>query len=94
MNWTLFASTFVTIFLAELGDKTQFAAVAAASKGDSIKEVLLGVVFGLACAGAVGVLAGKWLAAFLNPEWMRWISGGLFILVGFWVLFFSGRAGT
>jgi putative Ca2+/H+ antiporter (TMEM165/GDT1 family) len=86
MNWQLFVSTFVTIFLAELGDKTQFAAVAASSKAESLKEVLLAVVLALSLAGALGVLAGKALAAVLNPEWMRWISGSMFILVGLWVL--------
>jgi putative Ca2+/H+ antiporter (TMEM165/GDT1 family) len=86
MNWQLFVSTFVTIFLAELGDKTQFAAVAASSKAESLKEVLLAVMLALSLAGALGVLAGKALAAVLNPEWMRWISGSMFILVGLWVL--------
>lgn len=86
MNWTLFITTFVTIFLAELGDKTQFAAIAASSEATSTKEVLLAVVLALATAGAIGVLAGKILAQFINPEIMRYISGSLFIIVGLWVL--------
>ncbi len=87
MNWTLFGTTFLTIFLAELGDKTQFAAIAASSQSTSIKEVLLAVVLALGLAGALGVLAGQVLAQFLDPKWMKWISGLSFIAVGFWVLF-------
>jgi hypothetical protein len=55
VNWQLFFTTFVTIFLAELGDKTQFAAVAAASQSDSTREVLLAVVLALSFAGTVSV---------------------------------------
>lgn len=87
MDWKLFVTTFVTIFLAELGDKTQFAAVAASAQSKSVLEVLLAVVLALAFAGALGVLAGKFLAAFLDPQWMRIISGSLFLAIGVWVLF-------
>lgn len=87
MDWKLFFTTFVTIFLAELGDKTQFAAVAASAQSRSVLEVLLAVVFALALAGALGVLAGKFLAAFLDPQWMRILSGSLFLAIGVWVLF-------
>jgi putative Ca2+/H+ antiporter (TMEM165/GDT1 family) len=87
MNWGLFFSTFVTIFIAELGDKTQFAAVAASSQSDSgMSEIWLAVVLALGLAGTLGVLAGRWLAAFLNPDIMRYVSGGLFIAIGFFVL--------
>lgn len=87
MDWKLFLTTFITIFLAELGDKTQFAAVAASAQSNSTKEVLVAVVLALALAGAIGVLAGKVLAQFINPETMRYVSGGLFIVVGCWILF-------
>lgn len=86
MDLKLFWTTFVTIFLAELGDKTQFAAIAASSQATSIKEVLLAVVLALGLAGALGVLAGQFLAGLLSPLLMRWISGGLFIAVGVWTL--------
>ncbi len=55
MDWKPFITTFATIFLAELGDKTQFAAVAAAAKSESTWEVLLAVVLALSVAGTVGV---------------------------------------
>lgn len=86
MDWKLFLTTFTTIFIAELGDKTQFAAIAASSRTRSVTEVLLGVVLGLALAGTLGVVAGQVLANVLDPSWMKWISGCAFIAVGVWVL--------
>jgi putative Ca2+/H+ antiporter (TMEM165/GDT1 family) len=86
MNWTLFFSTFITIFLAEFGDKTQFAAMAAGTQAQSTKEVLLAVILGLSLAGAIGVFAGKFLSQYIPPEALRYVSGSLFILVGCWVL--------
>jgi putative Ca2+/H+ antiporter (TMEM165/GDT1 family) len=74
MDWKLFTATFGTIFLAELGDKTQFAAIAASAQSKTVTEILLAVVLALALAGALGVLAGKTLAQFISPEIMRWIS--------------------
>ncbi|MCC7443087.1 MAG: TMEM165/GDT1 family protein [Bdellovibrionales bacterium] len=90
MDWKLFATTFATIFLAELGDKTQFAAVAASARSQRLLEVLLAVVIALALAGALGVLAGKVLAQFLDPRVMRWVSGGMFIAIGLWTLLAKG----
>ncbi len=87
MDWKLFAATFVTIFLAELGDKTQFAAVAASAQSKSTSTVMLAVVLALASAGALGVIAGKFLGIYLRPEFTKWLSGGLFIVMGLWILF-------
>lgn len=86
MEWKIFLSTFLTIFLAEMGDKTQFAALAAGAKSDSTLSVLFGVVLGLSLAGALGVLFGKALGEFMNPVYLKYISGGLFVIVGAWIL--------
>ena len=86
MDWKIFFTTFVTIFVAEIGDKTQFAAMAAASQTKSILPVLIAVVIALGAAGSLGVLGGRVLSEFLDPKWMKLISGGLFILMGAWIL--------
>lgn len=90
MDWKIFASTFITIFLAEMGDKTQFAALAASSQTKSTASVLLAVVLALGLAGALGVIFGRFLGSFLSPQVMRYVSGSLFILVGIWVLTAKG----
>lgn len=86
MDWKIFASTFVTIFLAEMGDKTQFAALAASSETKSTLTVLLAVILALGLAGTLGVLFGRYLGDLINPQIMKYISGTLFILVGLWVM--------
>ena len=89
MDWKIFLTTFATIFLAELGDKTQFAAIAASAGTDSKLSVLLGVVLALALAGVLGVMAGSLLGEFIKPSVMKWVSGSLFIIVGTWIILFS-----
>jgi putative Ca2+/H+ antiporter (TMEM165/GDT1 family) len=86
MDWKIFITTFVTIFLAEMGDKTQFAAMASGSQSDSTFSVWLAVVLALALAGTLGVFFGRILGQWLDPQILKWISGSLFILVGIWVL--------
>lgn len=86
MDWKLFATTFVSIFLAEMGDKTQFAALAASSQTKNTAVVLVAVVLALGMAGALGVVFGRAVGEVLSPNTTRWISGSLFIAVGIWVL--------
>lgn len=73
-------------FIAELGDKTQLAALSLAARFDSFFQVWLGATLGMFLANglaiALGVLAGKRL-----PErWLKRVSGALFIGFGIWTL--------
>lgn len=86
MDWKIFFSTFVTIFLAEMGDKTQFAALAASSSTKSTWSVLVAVVAALALAGVLGVVFGKIIGSLVEPHIIKYCSGLLFILVGLWVM--------
>jgi len=86
MDWKIFATTFATIFLAEMGDKTQFAALAASAGTKSTLTVLAAVVLALALAGALGVLAGRLIGQFIDPQQLKWVSGSLFIAIGIWIL--------
>ena len=85
MDWKLFTATFVTIFLAELGDKTQFAAIAAAAQSERVIEVLLAVILALSLAGCLGVLFGRLLASVVDFQVLRYLSGTLFIAMGVWI---------
>lgn len=87
MDWSIFWGTFVTIFVAEIGDKTQFAAMAAASQSKTVLPVLLGTVLALSLAGTLGVAFGSVLGKFIDPEKMKLIAGALFILMGAWIIF-------
>lgn len=86
MDWKIFLTTFITIFIAEMGDKTQFAALAASAGSKSTISVWTAVVLALALAGTIGVIAGKFLGQFVSPQTLKYVSGGLFIAVGVWVL--------
>ncbi len=87
MDWKLFLTTFATIFIAELGDKTQFAALGISSQSKSTLSVLLGVVLALGCAGTIGVIAGRLLGNFLNPVYLKYAASLLFIVMGVIIFF-------
>lgn len=86
VDWSVFSATFMTIFLAELGDKTQFAAMSVSAQSKSTGSVLLATVLALAVAGALGVVFGSVLGQFINPHKMKYVSGTVFILMGVWIL--------
>lgn len=81
MNWQLFFSTFVLIFLAELGDKTQLA-VMAQSAGSSFKWLIFFAgSLALVLATAIGVLAGGVLRRFIQDMSIIRICGGIMFLI-------------
>ncbi|MFZ4712534.1 MAG: TMEM165/GDT1 family protein [Bacteriovoracaceae bacterium] len=86
MDWKVFWMTFGTVFIAELGDKTQLAAMSLSASSNKTVEIALGVVIALSLAGILGVLAGKILSGFITPELMKWLSGTLFIIMGIFIL--------
>ena len=86
MDWKIFSATFITIFIAEIGDKTQFAALTAASQTRSVGSVLLATLLALSLAGALGVLLGSLIGSYVDPKKMKYISGAAFITMGLWIL--------
>ncbi len=75
-------STFVLIFLAELGDKTQIAAVCQAAEFQRPWMVLIGASVALILVSAIGVGVGHYCGQLLPTETIRYIAGGLFIIMG------------
>ena len=87
MNLTLFATVFSTIFIAELGDKTQLATLLYASDASHPKlTVFAASASALILTSALGVLGGGLIAEHLNPRVIRWVAGLGFIVVGAWVI--------
>ena len=87
MDIRLFATVFGTIFIAELGDKTQLATLLYASDSAHPKlTVFAASAAALVLASALGVLAGSLVADYVDPKVMRWVAGLGFIGVGLWVL--------
>ena len=87
MDLKLFATVFSTIFIAELGDKTQLATLLYASDASHPKlTVFAASAAALVLTSALGVLAGSLLSGFVSPKVLRWVAGIGFIAVGVWVL--------
>lgn len=76
----VFATTFLLIFLAEFGDKTQIA-VAGLSSTTSTVAVWLGATLALASTSVLGVIAGRKFLHKLPLVWIHRISGGFFLLL-------------
>jgi putative Ca2+/H+ antiporter (TMEM165/GDT1 family) len=87
MDLSAFFAIFVTIFLAELGDKTQLATMLYSSQGQHSKWLIFGSsALALIASSALGVLAGGLVGKFISPDVLRWIAGLGFIGVGAWTL--------
>jgi putative Ca2+/H+ antiporter (TMEM165/GDT1 family) len=87
----LFATVFSTIFVAELGDKTQLATLLYASDAANPNlTVFAASAAALVMTSALGVFAGSIVAEYVSPNVVRWIAGGGFIAVGLWILLGRG----
>lgn len=83
----LLLTTFATVFLAELGDKTQLATLLfAADKNANRLMVFVGAALALIVTTLIAVLIGKYAAEFINPKVLKLIAGVGFIAVGIWTL--------
>ncbi|CCQ61943.1 TMEM165/GDT1 family protein [Crocosphaera watsonii] len=78
--WTVFSSTFLTIFLAEMGDKTQLATLLISAESQSPWIVFAGSAIALIATSLLGVLIGYWLARRLSPKTLD-IAVALLLLV-------------
>lgn len=87
MDWKIFATVFGTVFLAELGDKTQLATVLfSADKPASKWTVFAASASALVLAAAIGVLAGTFVSKYVDPKLLQVVAGVGFIVIGAWTL--------
>jgi Ca2+/H+ antiporter, TMEM165/GDT1 family len=87
--WKSIATTFLLIFLAELGDKTQLSTMMLASKSKSIWYIFIGSASALVLSSLIGVLAGSVINKYIPAFYIQLCSGVAFIIVG--VLLISGK---
>lgn len=86
MDWRVFLTTFATIFLAEMGDKTQLAAMTMAAETKRPLTVFLSSALALVCVSAIGVAVGGTLGHYLPLEWIRRVAAVGFIAIGVLIL--------
>ncbi|MBV8855549.1 MAG: TMEM165/GDT1 family protein [Acidobacteria bacterium] len=86
MDWRVFMTTFATIFLAEMGDKTQLAAMTMAAETKKPLTVFVSAALALACVSALGVAVGGLLGHYLPLEWIKRVAALGFIAIGILIL--------
>ncbi len=87
MEIAVFLKTFIAVFLAEMGDKTQLAVVGLASEETSKWTVFIASSLALIAVTGIGVLAGGLAAKYINPVYVKYGAGTLFIVIGLLIIF-------
>ena len=82
---TVLLTTFTTVFLAELGDKTQLATLLLSAQSGQPWLVFGGAALALICSSLVGVVVGRWLSTVMQPERLEQMAGLLMLGLGLWL---------
>lgn len=87
MDLKLLVMVFGTVFLAELGDKTQLATMLFSTReGASLWTVFIGASLALTAASGMAVLAGSVLSSVVDPRYLSYAAGIGFIVIGIWTV--------
>jgi putative Ca2+/H+ antiporter (TMEM165/GDT1 family) len=87
MDFKVLATVFMSVFVAELGDKTQLATLLFAADKDANKlTVFVGAALALVMTSAIGVLAGSAISQYVSPKALQYLAGIGFIAIGLWTL--------
>ncbi len=81
----VFLTTATTVFLAELGDKTQLAALLLSAQSGQPVVVFIGAALALVCSSLVGVVLGRWLAGVMPAHQLERLAGILMVGLGLWI---------
>ena len=84
---SIFFTTFTTIFIAELGDKTQIATLMLSAESGKPIIVFLGSSLALISSSVVGVLIGKWLSKKISPSKFALFTGALMLIVSLFLAY-------
>ena len=79
---TLLFTTFVTVFLAEMGDKTQLTTITLSSSTNKPVAVFIGSSLALILATLLGALAGGSIANLIPDFILKLLSGIVFLILG------------
>ncbi len=90
MDWQLFGLSFITVFLAEIGDKSQLAAIALGGSSHSPRAVFFGSIAALILASFLGVIAGGGMAQVLPEKVLKAIAAIGFALMAVKILWPCG----
>ena len=82
MDWRVFLTTFGVIFLAEMGDKTQLAAMTMAAQTKRPWAVFIAAALALTAVSAIGVVVGSVIGDYIPLIWLKRVAAVAFILIG------------
>ena len=88
--WKIFVESCVLTFIAEWGDRTQFATITLAASQDSLGVMLGGIVGHTICA-LIAVIGGRAIASHISERTITIVGGVLFILLAIVSIAFSGK---
>ena len=87
MDWRILGTVFTSVFIAELGDKTQLATMLFASDQQTSKlTVFVGASLALIVTSGIGVVAGSALSQYVSEKTLNYLAGIGFIAIGIWTL--------
>ena len=87
MDWKILSTVFTSVFIAELGDKTQFATMLFASDKEISKlTVFTGASLALILTSAIGVVVGSVVSQYVSEKYLHYLAGIGFIAIGLWTL--------
>ncbi|MBA3515002.1 MAG: TMEM165/GDT1 family protein [Pyrinomonadaceae bacterium] len=86
MDWRVFLTTFGVIFLAEMGDKTQLAAMTMAAQSKRPWAVFIGSALALTAVSALGVVVGSVVGNYIPLIWVKRVAAVAFIVIGVLIL--------
>lgn len=87
MDWKIFSTVLISVFIAEMGDKTQLATMLFACDKEVGKlTIFLGASLALVAASAIGVLVGGVLSQYVDEKYLHYAAGAGFIVIGAWTL--------
>lgn len=84
--WVVFSSTFITIFLAEMGDKTQLVTLLMSAESQAPWVVFTGAALALIATSLIGVSIGYWLSKKLSPETLDLSVAILLLIITAWLV--------
>lgn len=82
-------TTFLIVFVAELGDKTQLQTMLLATQSKSLWPVFVGASLALILSSLLGVIAGSYLTKYIPASYLQTSAGIVFIVVG--ILTLAGK---
>lgn len=92
MDWNLLGLSFATVFISELGDKSQLAAIALSGSSKSLRAVFLGAASALLLASFLGVMLGEGASQLLPSRWVKAIAALGFVGMAIKLLWFGEAA--